>query len=662
MIYPILLVAFILLCFWRWFFPGFISSGDLWPIASSAIHSFSLWPSTWGSVYGGGLGTSSIPYLWNNFQYGLPIFLLGKIFQLPWEYIVRFGFLLPFLALSVFSSYYFAHAYVKRPWAWLASVIYTINTYSILIISGGQTGVAMAYALSPFVLQKCIEERMYNGIRNGLWLSLLVAMDLRIAYLVFGAILLFHLIKVVTGKGNVKKILCSFAVSSIVVCSLHAFWIMPSVLYRGAVIEVSEVYTNPGMLKFLSFADFSHALSFLHPNWPENLFGKVYFLQPEFLLLPILAFTSFLFISKKKIETKKVQPLLFFVLLALIGAFFAKGVNDPFGGIFNWCFIHIPGFVMFRDPTKFYLYIAIAYAVLIPFTLSFVTDSLVKLLNGKNKKLHSAIPVILFVVFLGFWAFTIRQAVMGKIEGTLHTVVVPRDYQQFENQQSQELDPFFRTFWIPSVHRFAYPTSAHPAIDALTVTSSTSASGVMNWMKSSSTELQFARWNVAYVVVPIDTDGTLFTTERLYDAAKRNEIIIALDEIPWLKREREYTDLAVWRTEGIMGHMWKNNGEPILAVSKTPIRYEIPQQSFEAGDRIVFSESYSPLWIAAFGNVQISSTKTPDGLNQFIIPKAYSGPVEITYKAQQAGNWGMWIGILCGIGYIVFLYGKTHRT
>ena len=37
-----------------------------------------------------------------------------------------------------------------------------------------------------------------------------------------------------------------------------------------------------------------HALSLLHPNWPENLFGKVYFLQPEFLILPILAFSAFL--------------------------------------------------------------------------------------------------------------------------------------------------------------------------------------------------------------------------------------------------------------------------------------------------------------------------------------------------------------------------------
>ncbi len=55
--------------------------------------------------------------------------------------------------------------------------------------------------------------------------------------------------------------------------------------------------TNPGMLHFLSFADFSHTLAFLHPNWPENLFGKVYFLQPEFLLLPVIAFSALFFVK-----------------------------------------------------------------------------------------------------------------------------------------------------------------------------------------------------------------------------------------------------------------------------------------------------------------------------------------------------------------------------
>jgi len=661
MIYPIVLVACLLLCFWRWFFPGYISSGDLWPMAEHAIRSFSLWPSAWGSVYGGGLGASSIPYLWNHFQYGLPIFLFGKVFGLSWEYIVRFGYLFPFLLLSIFSSYHLANSYIKRPWSLLASVIYTVNTYSILIISGGQTGVAMAYALSPLVLQQCTQTNtgngVFRGIRNGLWLSLLVAMDLRLAYLVFGAIVLFYLIQFITDKANVTLNLFSLAVSCIVVCSIHAFWIVPSVLYRGAVTEVGEVFTNPGMLKFLSFADFSHAVSLLHPNWPENLFGKVYFLQPEFLFIPILAFCSMFFAS----QAKNKKHVVFFGLLALLGSFFAKGVTDPFGGIFNWCFGHIPGFVMFRDPTKFYLYIALAYAVLIPLTLSFVVDVCMKVFHGKNKKIQGIIPVVLYILFVGFWMFAMRDAVTGKIGGTLHTVVVPNEYQQFELQQSKDPESFFRTFWIPSVHRFAYPTSARPALDALTVTGSASASGIINWVQSASAQTQLAKWSVAYVVVPIDTDGTQFTTERVYDEAKRNEIIGALDEIPWLKRDHEYTDLAVWKMTDGMGHVWKNIDEPVSVVQKTQTQYEIVEQSFETGDRIVFSESYSPLWVATFGSMKITSTKTDDGLNQFILPQSYAGAVVITYTVQQSVQWGLWIGVISFVGYcIVLLYEKKH--
>lgn len=670
MIYSLLFVV-IIICFKYWFFPGYISSGDLWPIGAHAIQNFSLWPSAWGATYGGGIGASSIPYLWNNFQYGLPIFLFGRILQLPWEYIVRFGYLFPFLIITVFSSYVLTKHFIHSSFSWIGSLIYTTNTYCLLLISGGQTGVAFGYGLAPFVLLKYIEQidadngTLKQWIINGLWLALLIGCDLRLAYLILGAIFLYFVIHIIgtwfqkksTGMSLFLSIVRVFVIPGAVAVSLHLFWILPTLIYGSTATDLGQAYTNPGMLKFLSVADFSHALSFLHPNWPENLFGKVYFLQPEFLIIPFIAFCSLLFITTVKHKTH----IVFFGLLALVGAFFAKGVNDPFGGLFSWCFSHIPGFVMFRDPTKFYIYIAIAYAILIPFTLSFVVDACKRLLHGKNTKIQTVVPIMLCIVFVGFWMFTIRQAVFGKIGGTLHVVTVPRDYQQFELQVSQSPELFSRTFWIPSVHRFAYPTSEHPAIDALTVTDSESASGVVNWIKESSAQMQLARWNVVYVVVPIDTDGTQFTTERVYDAAKRNEIITALDEIPWLKREGAYTDLAVWKTAQSMGHMWKNVDEPISVVRKTQTRYEISQQTFEAGDRIIFSESYSPLWVAKFQTMQITSTKTIDGLNQFILPRSYTGSVVITYKVQQVVQWGLWIGIVCCIGYvIVLLYEKKH--
>ena len=82
---------------------------------------------------------------------------------------------------------------------------------------------------------------------------------------------------------------------------LNLYWVLPLLMLKENTLDaLGSAYTTVGALRFFSFADFSHSLSLLHPNWPENLFGKTYFLQPEFLLLPMLAFSSLLFVKSLK--------------------------------------------------------------------------------------------------------------------------------------------------------------------------------------------------------------------------------------------------------------------------------------------------------------------------------------------------------------------------
>ena len=70
---------------------------------------------------------------------------------------------------------------------------------------------------------------------------------------------------------------------------------------------------------------------------------------------------------EKNVIIKK--QIRFFLILSLLGVFLAKGSNEPFGQIYIWLFEHIPGFVMFRDPTKWYMLIAVSYSVLIPYSI-----------------------------------------------------------------------------------------------------------------------------------------------------------------------------------------------------------------------------------------------------------------------------------------------------
>ena len=150
---------------------------------------------------------------------------------------------------------------------------------------------------------------------------------------------------------------------------------LPSFISRRNPIEdLGLAYSSLEAVKFFSFAKLEDTIGLLHPNWPENVFGKVGFPKPEFFILPLLAFCSLFFIKNE--EKNKRKYILYFIVLGLLGIFLAKGTNEPFGVIYLWMFNHIPGFVMFRDPSKWYILIVISYSMLIPYSISKIYEYL----------------------------------------------------------------------------------------------------------------------------------------------------------------------------------------------------------------------------------------------------------------------------------------------
>ncbi len=458
-------------------FLWYFASGDLEFFWKEQLQVLSWLPQVFREDIG--FGFNMLLSLWLDYPFRIVLKILSGM-GLSW-FIIEKLLWLSVLLLAVYSSYLLASRILgKNVFTYLAPVIYATNSYFLLLFSGGQLGVAFAYAIAPFVLMKFLQGK---AIANGLWLALLVVFDLRIAYLVVGAIVLYLILE--------KKFssFYSLGISLAVAASVHLYWILPTVLASRGTAGLGEQFTNPGMLKFLSFADFSHTLALLHPNWPENLFGKVYFLQPEFLLLPIIAFSALLF---------REQKIRFFALLALVGAFFSKGVQEPLGGIFQWMFTYIPGFVMFRDPTKFYVLTAIGYSVLIPFAL-----------KRMNK-------MILYICFILFWIFTVRAI-------NVRPVQLPQEYVQLKNLLVSDAVPS-RTLWIPQKENFAYFSDIHPILIS-TATASIDSS-------------------VKYVIVPTDVNKRIFLNDYKFDLSVRTKLI---DELGLtLNRNPSFRDLAVF--------------------------------------------------------------------------------------------------------------------
>jgi len=372
-----LATIFVLIIFHSWFSPGIIAGGDLEYFWNYDY--FSLHPFAWNIKSGEGLGVLFVPFLWIYMAISVPINIV-KFLNLPWDFAQRLIFFYPFIAISIFSSVFLSKKIIPNSSFYiLAPLVFVTNTYILNIVQGGQLVFALAYALSPMTLllfMKLIEKSkpaMSNVLLCGLILSLQTMVDIRVAYMLIAVIFFYFLADSFSRrsdiKNSLKRLLPTFILPGIIVGLVNAFWILPSLtLSNSLVSQLGMEHISEDALSFFSFANLENSISLLHPNWPENIFGKIYFMRPEFLIVPILAFSALFFINKLKNLQEKVY-ILYFSLLGLIGAFLAKGVNEPFGGMYIWLFENIPGFVMFRDPTKWYILVAISYSILIPYSI-----------------------------------------------------------------------------------------------------------------------------------------------------------------------------------------------------------------------------------------------------------------------------------------------------
>jgi hypothetical protein len=659
------------------FLPILISGGDyitLWPEHTWVIqqNAFRAWDPTLN------LGSSAVdtlhasPY---NFLMGFVGSILGNNIILT----ERLFWWIPFLILSIFSSIYlFRKLFPLNNFFLIAPFIFLFNTYVLMMIGGGQiAGIGLAYTISPLVLSQFIfvTDVFYQAKKiehvvlfrkaliAGLLLAIQVMFDYRIAYITVIAALLYLFVTILFGNfRNIRNIILLIFYSAIIPFGLtgflHAFWILPAVFVKNDVLQqLGSAYTSLQSVSFFSFAKFENTISLLHPNWPENIFGKVYFMRWEFLLIPLLAFSSLLFIKtnnkEKDVERLTVQhKILFFALLALVGSFLAKGTNDPFGGLYLWLFQHLPGFVMFRDSTKWYTLIAVSYAILIPFTISNLSQIFGELFKGKGQKssfkniIQKHSPTLLIALFIIFWFVTIRQAVLGQLGGTFMQSTIPIDYIQFKNFLSND-QQFSRVLWIPEKQRFGFWSDEHPAVWSYDLFHTASLSGTLAVMRNTDTQRFLQESSIKYIIVPSDSQKEIFLKDRKYDNRQYLNTIQSLDKISWLQKLSNFGNIAVYEVPDIKEHFWSTSNNLLVSYSNiNPTQYEVSVKNAKKGDRVVFSESFARSWTATTGEIRIPSTRYDGRFNSFALTKDGDYTIEVEYTTQKWVDTGLVISLV----------------
>jgi hypothetical protein len=668
----ILIVAFFLV-FKAWFSFGEISAGDAAFYFDENLKELSFTPYLWLTS---GLGYFCVQLF--SFPY---LFLLIKGFSLlnlPWVIIERLAWYWPFLVIGIFSSRFLIKTVSSKiKFRFLAPFVFLLNSYILMVIGGGQISIAFAYAISPLVIALFIRNTTNNSVTSsvilGLSLALQIAFEPRIAALTLATAIFYFFW--IYRFSHLKHVVETFLIPLAIVIGVHFFWILPTI------ISGKESYpsglSSSGWVGFLSFADFSNSLSFLHPNWPENIFGKIYFMRPAFLALPILAFTSLLFINGlKNLRIKK--TILFFSSLALIGSFLAKGSKPPFGEIYLWLFNHLPGMGLFRDPTKFYVLIALSYSVLVPFAVS-------KIFNRLRRRRYLSKIFLLFIT--GYLLFLIKPAVFGKLKGTFEAKQTPQEYFVLKDFFDSQ-DEFFRTFWVPKRQRFGFYSNNHPAINADDFVTD-SACGEpfcslktempskwggdcfpndrcyvreLSYFLSPETEVALKRMAVRYVIVPFDSESEIFIAEHKYNPQQREEAEKFLDEISWLKKIELTEKIALYELPDFYDHFFVmgDNLPEINWEMINPTKYRIRVKATQPFE-LVFSETYDEFWQAKVEEKTIPSKKIGN-LNSFPINQTGDYEMTVEFKPQKYVYWGGIISLITLLPIFGFLILRQMKA
>lgn len=338
-------------------------------------------------------------------------------------------------------------------------LLYLSNSYFLLLIDGGQLSIALMYVIFPLCVYfylKLVDKANWLGILKIIFsLSLISFFDIRFLFLLtlFFALHLVFRIIVYPLKENLKlfrKLVLIGLVCTLTLFLFHAYWLLPVILSKG--VNLPQTYGKVDQVDFLSLSSITHSLLLQQPHWYQNIFGKISNFRLEFSIIPLLIF-SLPFLKRKD------KRIGFWLIVAVVGVFLSKGSQMPVGEIYNWLFVNLPGFSLFRDPVKFYLFIALSYSVLLPISLKQISqfNYPISVIN----KIRYFFPVAVFVYLI----FLMWPVYFNQMTGMFSQPRFEKDFFALSTILNQDQN-FSRIFWIPTESPLGFSSTNHPWVGA----------------------------------------------------------------------------------------------------------------------------------------------------------------------------------------------------
>lgn len=441
-----------------------LSAGDWhWP-DNAVLASYSPWPAVWDSNLGlGGENRFSAAFRF-------PVYAVSGLFAvlgIGWTFTEKLLYFVPFAVLLPVGGWLLAREIMGRTkWALLTPVLLLGATY-FMLEANGEVPLALGEVISFFVLLAFLKTVRQLSLRWALITGLLMAVvafyDVRPAYLCVLLMAMYFVIVAVADR-NWRVFLrrtALGAVAGIVFAGTQAYWLLPLLTYHGGVGLPIPQAPNFNVLTL------GHGLTGVDAFWtggtPAQLVQSP--LNPAYMILPLIALTPLL--------ARRMRPeVLWLTVAALLFAFFAKTDNAPLGGIYDWMYIHVPGWKLFREGSKFLYIVTLAYAILIPIALSNVFQwTAAHLTELRARMLRAgAAAALVGVVALSAWSVVILQT--GTLGSTTQSTPEPAALTAFSRILAGDSRPG-PVLWFgqPLIgnnlhnHHFLIASPAHPAVN-----------------------------------------------------------------------------------------------------------------------------------------------------------------------------------------------------
>jgi hypothetical protein len=280
------------------------------------------------------------------------------------------------------SMYFFARRFTRDSFgATIAAIIYMANPWVLARFADGHIMHTLGYAFAPllFVVLDWGVRRLSiaSVFAFGSLLALMLLMRFDPIVYILPFLVLYGCLFVLSAPSslrlNLLKQVSIFALASAVVFAFTSFVIWWPMLVVGTThtsiaFDVETIKgTTFGLLPTLQGKPLFY--SYLYWAGMTNLdihqFLPRLWYELSSLIIPVIAFFALLVKRSNKV-------VWFFVGVALISIFFAKGLNAPFGEVYGFFLDHIPFWKQIHVPNRWLATTWLAYSLLGGITLTFL--------------------------------------------------------------------------------------------------------------------------------------------------------------------------------------------------------------------------------------------------------------------------------------------------